>query len=379
MKNILSLLALTLLMAAQPALAQEYRAKPVTIDGVITHLSSTTAPSLYNVKVPIYTVYTVPVLEPRTCTKVVCRDIPGNGTQGDWKGYFTSPHHERAQRLADAIKGIGLKTAEKILETGLYFNSKPRTWDAFSREISSAESTLLARGYKGHFADLVINVYGVENSKNLGYYEGSSCQQVQYACNVWTEKEVEEFAYHLDRQVRVAVNNTSLQDFETESYKITVGMLPQAIQIEKPSAYNTYDASVAIISSAQSLVTFNAIGRNRITLPSEAGTATLFKSEHGFNIALSVNPNYLPKDNDAGSELQLVYRVCQTDWFGGCHKAMIPWTTETIRKVSADIHVSENLLKKGSKYKVWYKLIRTGSRFYNNEGVSNTTDSVKAD
>ena len=124
-------------------------------------------------------------------------------------------------------------------------------------------------------------------------------------------------------------------------------------------------------------VTFNAIHRNLVTLPAESGSATLLKEGNALMLSVSANPMYMPSYPDSSSSLVVQYKVCQVDWFGGCYRTVVPTTQETMRGATANIMISGNVLRKNTKYKVWYQLIRVGSRFYNTSGVEKTTDAVK--
>jgi hypothetical protein len=372
-KILLGALALLVTQAAHAQL----RAHPVTLEGVIKSDTAKNGPVLLHAVVPVYSVYTTSVPTTQACTQTVCQDVPGNGTQGDWKGFFEAPKAQRAEKLAAAIKGVGIKSAVVILNNG-FFRSKPRTWNAFSTEIRNAEAAAIAGGFKGHFAEQVISVYGSENSRNLGYYSATACTEVPSTCTVYVDQEKESFAYNLDRSILVDVRNTVLQSFESEPYSIDVGMDLNSVTVHKPSYYNNYQSSVIADSSNFSRVIIQGIGRNLVSLPNDTGSATLYKTDKGMTLQIAVNPNYLPKSDDSRSQLQIVTRFCHTNIFTGCHEEIQPWSPTRLTQPTYEIKFSGNLMKKGSKYKVWYKFKRPGSSFYDSSTTSEfSTDSVK--
>jgi hypothetical protein len=73
----------------------------------------------------------------------------------------------------------------------------------------------------------------------------------------------------------------------------------------------------------------------------------------------------------------LMYKVCRTDWFGGCFKTQIDWTQAPIIDAKFSVILPGSALRKGSKHKVWYRFIRTGSKYYSGAGVEQKTGQVQ--
>lgn len=133
----------------------------------LRHASILTA----DVVAPIFRVHrsldwvTVPVID------LDCSNIPGDG-KGNWHGFFNVSRTQKPAALAEAIKGVGIKTAEQLVNRG-FFNRKPRTWQEFSSVIIAADREL-----RTGFSHQVLSTYGQENASNLGYYSSGSCRYV---------------------------------------------------------------------------------------------------------------------------------------------------------------------------------------------------------
>ena len=96
-------------------------------------------------------------------------DLLSDGTSGDWKGFFNAPKEDKAARLAAAIKGVGISTAERLLEDGV-FSNKPRSWRQFADRIERA-----SEDYGTGFGYQVLVEFKKENMINLGYLVEGQC------------------------------------------------------------------------------------------------------------------------------------------------------------------------------------------------------------
>lgn len=134
-------------------------------------------------------------------TDLVCPKGNGYGSPADWKGYFEYGFYDyrnRAEALADAVKGIGNKSktsyAPQLVRDRDFLRSEPETWSEFISELREAE----ARNPSG-LSGLTQRVLNYpENKNNLGYgYNSSSkglCREVvvdaYYTNEVFEDSEV---------------------------------------------------------------------------------------------------------------------------------------------------------------------------------------------
>jgi hypothetical protein len=353
----------------------EYRARPVTLQGEI-HAQSQLEPAVMEAQVPVYRVVTEWVPRSSTCNKVECSNTSGDGSTGNWHEFFNVPQHEKPKALADAIKGIGIKTAELVVKAG-FFKSKPRSWGAFTQEIERAQRELARQGYQGRFSELVLEQYGQQNAKNLGYFIENACRVVTYPCTVFEEVETERFSYHLNRKVEVQVSGQVLQSFEKDTFKIKVGVEPLAVEPSVDQIYNGYQVKVSHLNPSSSLIQIAGTGRKLVTFPTAAGSARLSVATNGLLLSGSIQSDYWPSAEDSQSRIVLEYKVCRVNWFGGCFQTQIDQTEVAVQGPEFQVLIPGNLLKKGSKHKVWYMIKRLGSKWYSAQGVEQTTDSVE--
>lgn len=355
--------------------ATEYRAKPVTVKGEISAMSNSSS-QILEAQVPVYRVDTYYQPVQTTCNRMDCDQTSGDGSTGNWHNFFNAPAREKPKAMADAIKGIGERTAVLIIDAG-FFTNKPRSWRAFADEITRAQRKLAGQGYQGQFADLVLQQYGNENARNLGYYVENSCHVVTYPCTVLSEIERETFVYNLERRIEVATRGALLQDFERDRYSIRVGFEPQAVEVTPANEFNTYSVRMQQVSQRDSKVELVATKRNMIAFPEEAGSGSLSVGQGGLVFSGSIQARYLPAGDDAGSRVTLLYKVCKTNLFGGCGKTQIDWTQQPVTDTSFTVQIPGSALRKGDKHKVWYKFVRTGSKYYSGEGYEQKTDAVR--
>jgi hypothetical protein len=342
---------------------------------LIGEISQSMPAVVLEAKVPVYKVVNQWVPRQVTCNRVDCSTSSGDGSKGNWNNFFSAPRAEKPKALADSIKGVGVPTAERIIAAG-FFKSKPRSWGEFSQEIVKSESALIRQGYQGRFSELVLEKFGEENSKSLGYYLENSCQIVTYPCTVFEEIETEIFVYNIERKVEVKVENQVLQSFEKDSYKIKVGMDPREIEVTTAGGYNNYSFVVNAASAGFISITLKGQGRKGVPFPLSASSVSLANDSNGLKIVGQVESQYLPSGDDAASTLVMVYKICRINWFGGCFSTVII-NNQVITGAAFEIKIPGSALRNNTKYKVWYTLKRVGSKYYSLNGVENTTNVVK--
>lgn len=180
-----------------------------------------------------------PVLKENQWTEWECDYVPGDG-KGDWKGFYSVPKFEKARALSSAIKGIGISTAEQIVDSGRhYFEPKPRNWNAFKDEIRQIERELDLKGLYGN----VISRYGDENMSNLGYRGSSeSCRLVVHNEPYWTTESYTErrFIRTLPRVIDIRVEGAKLLNGEQDQIQIVFD--GRDVKFGFPMAHNDYSA-----------------------------------------------------------------------------------------------------------------------------------------
>jgi len=352
-----------------------FKAVPKTITFNITASDIGTVKT-YSEDIKINQVITKLVQEKRQCSIIQCDEIPANPKKGDWKNYFNVPKNKKAEALAEAILGIGEKTAQRIIDAG-YFKSKPQTWYEFSREIKNAQKTLKQQGYNFNFEDLVLNVYGEENAKNLGYYSSQSCSLQYYECTALVEKKYEEFYKYAHVTGKIQVKEAKLQPFEVEKIKLTITNVPGDVYLSG-SLYNEYNQETIIGSDGNSFTTLTATKRIKNILPDEAIKATLYKDQQGLYLVISANDNYIPKNYEPTSTLRFTYDVCRENWFGGCFEVVRDLRYIEIQNKTHIIRLNDGKYKEGSKYYVRYKYKRMNSQYYLDQyGLTYSTNTVR--
>lgn|GEM_PF-2411423 len=166
-------------------------------------------------EVNVYRVWTelVPVL--REYDDYDCKESQGNGREGDWRGFFNAPRGQKPQALADAIKGIGPRTAECIVDNNI-LSSKPRSWGAFKNKMREA-SDVCDKSIYGH----VIVQYGSENSQNLGYRGNQECTVTRRQDIVLEEQERREINHTVRREFHVHAQGGQYLPSESETIEFS--------------------------------------------------------------------------------------------------------------------------------------------------------------
>jgi hypothetical protein len=183
------------------------------------------------IEVPVNRVWTELALVTETYEDYDCREVSGEG-RGDWHGFFSAPRTQKAERLADAIKGVGPGTAQCIVDSGA-FATKPRSWRTFKSRVRQAEE---ACG-KGIYYRVVIQ-YGKENAENLGYYSEQDCRPVMVQEQVLKPVERSEFDHMARLDVSLRVENAPLLASESERFGVSYDGFNSAVQPD--SRFNRY-------------------------------------------------------------------------------------------------------------------------------------------
>jgi hypothetical protein len=165
--------------------------------------------------------------------------VAGDGSKGDWAGYFEAPKEKKAAALAKAIKGIGPPTAQRIVNDGRFFKSKPKSWKAFKEEIFKIQNEL-----KIAVISNVLDQNGSENMKNLGYKsETGTCEDIYENQQFLDYEEVRRLDKVITRKVEANFTGAPLLKGESESFEVGMYIGPQGeqlVSLTPPAHYNTY-------------------------------------------------------------------------------------------------------------------------------------------
>ena len=348
------LLFVALAMMSLEAFGQRYEFGKAT---KMLKIKPTSANFEVNLNIPLYKIEDKLVLETVTCRIPECSTEVGDGSEGNWHGYFSVRASEKANALAAAIKGIGKVTAERIVDFNL-FTHKPNNWREFSVLIKKIERQLEARGYSYKFSTQVLEVHGYDNLISLGYGSEKSCRYVETLCDQLSLKEVKTFSHYVERNLSVSVKNQTLQSFESDTVEITAGTAPSDVSFSA-TGFNSYTATLYNRGTELEL------DANRIkrAFPVSEVVVSLTK-DAAKNLVwnLNVPQKYFAEDKEAAMEV--TYEVCRADWFGGCFAVVGgPFKTTLVGNKMVKSFTTSGL-KKGSSYFVRARLNKVDSKFY---------------
>lgn len=325
------------------------------------------------------------VLERTTCYKTECTG--GSGKSPYWDAFFSAPKYEKADKLADAIQGVGKKSAEALVEYNV-FSSKPRTWAQFADKIqSAADDSIIQKSV----ASQVLNKYREENLSRLGY-EANMCTVKSYPCDQWVSQEVQVpyVAYReeqrsrvlevLRRVVNVEVNGARLLPNEQDVVSVSIGR-NDAVSVDQSNTANHYQVISSTSGDGSILLQFNQDARRKVQLPTNVVRNAYYGLFSGNQsvFTLDIDPAYLVDQNDPQSQLVLSYtvKVCTVGWTGYC-SLFADWedlgsATAVIGNARTQIPVNVPFKKRA---KIVYSLTRTNSEFYNNIGTPATESAI---
>jgi hypothetical protein len=318
--------------------------------------ASTTSKEL-NLAIPMYRIDERMVVETVSCRVPQCSTEIGDGSEGNWHGYFSVKISDKPEALAAAIKGIGPTTAEKIVKFNL-LKHKPDSWTDFSRTIRRIEKQLEDRGYNYKFSTQVLEVYGYDNLIGLGYGNEKSCRYIDTFCNVASLKEFKTLSHYLNRSLIVDIKNQSLQTFETDTITISAGTQANDIRFSV-SGHNNYNGSIYRNGAILELDGT----RIKKSLPVSEVLATLSKDgQNNFKWGLRVPVKYSAEDQ--GSDIEVTYELCREGLFGNCSYTVGgPWK-EIIKNNLIERTIFTSTLVPGKRYFVRARLNKVNSSYY---------------
>ena len=135
-------------------------------------------------------------------------DASGDGSTGNWHGFFNVPKEQKAQALS----------------------SKPRSWRAFAKVINDADDR-----YETGFSYEVLGKFKKENMSNLGYLVEGKCGYVTK--RVFRRIPVRKFHHTEQQDFLVTITNAPLLSGEKESFRIVYDGFESRIVVD--TSYNT--------------------------------------------------------------------------------------------------------------------------------------------
>jgi len=289
-------------------------------------------------------------------------DGDGDGTTGDWKGFFNVPKDRKAGALADAIRGVGLSTAKRLVEDR-YFNSKPRSWSAFSSVIKRADDQ-----YKTGFSYEVLGKYKKDNMTNLGYIVEGECRWV-------TKREfrrvpVKRFHHVEKREFAVVVNDAVLLSGEEESFKVVFDGFETDLRIY--SKYNSFEINRFEESGR---VVYELTGTRKRVDPSNNMELVAERDDRKLILTVS-NPNFDPEvDEDADVYIE---GEVKKDGFLFFNKPLAKFKARLNKENSTT--VIDNIqasVKRGMKILVNYRIRYYNSKYYTDDQSRKETYKTK--
>lgn len=321
-----------------------------------------------------------------TCYDVSCQG--GAGKSELWNAFFSAKKEEKPSRLAQAIKGVGKASAESLVAGG-YFNSKPKSWDAFKSVINQAAAN---GAITQQVKTLVLSNYRNENMANLGYNGG--CTSTPYTCE---EVNIIQAGYYVPKtcdapveqvidtkpvSYQFNVQNAVLLPTEQESLVFNLTALPSEATLN-PSVYNKYSFQAQQVSDNQIVVNVQGVARNQVSLPSNAiqSVALIPVSGNSATLQVTVLPSVLPANNQEQLVISYEVKSCK---MGFLPCGIVSWDekktfTSTITGAVTSINVASTIpnAKKGIKIDASVKIYKQNSIYHNAQPVSKNAEAIK--
>lgn len=322
-----------------------------------------------------YTLYEsrlVPYSYNGTCERYICTS--GADKQSPfWDRFFRVKNRtDKIAALGEAIKGIGEKSAEALVERK-YFSRKPASWAEFEREIERAEKNGVITG---SVAQAVLQKYKADNLSALGY-EPSSCTLEPYSCVRYGERleqvpvvryrqiQKEKILEQRPRAFLIRAINPILDSFEKDELSITVGVDDNDIVIRSGESKTVYRSRIDL---AGGLIELTGVDRLRSQLPAAIVRGDLDYNKKTLNaeLKLSFDPRYvvIPK-NDGDDQLVIQYVV------GRCRQGFFGWCKSEEQEEAPRFHVAKSPqvmipipMEKNERVWVRYSVARLNSKYY---------------
>jgi hypothetical protein len=301
------------------------------------------------------------------CDGLDCPDS-GNGKSPAWDRYFSAPGNAKTRALADAIKGVGEVSAEKLIRGG-FFHSKPRSWKAFVAEIDRAVS---GGAIDSRVRYEVVVRYRSENVENLGYAAGA-CRPYSYRCMKWENRLVPVPRVSFEDRHRVlqthmrsfnlTVNNSRLQHFESEKVEVTAGLETDDVSVQA-GPFNLYQRSISHNGNVTDVV-LTGIKRNFVAIPKGVVLGAFVVKQGGPNLSLAVDAKYIPAPGTTDRLLlRYVVEGCKLSFTGYCTFSKYKAVDQGEAQVTQPTSLIALKVPANHKVRVRYAVARLGSSWY---------------
>jgi len=305
----------------------------------------------FTLKAPIYEVYNTYELQLVSTPILNCTTEGGDGSNGQWYGSFYGSKAERAEGLAQAIKGVGEATAPLLVP---FLKSRPRSWAEFSEAIKLADEV-----HKKGIAYRVLTQYGRENMQNLGYLDAETdCEVILVQELQLVEVEKQRLVKYVQKSFNLLIQNAPLLKGESESFKVTFDGLET--KVFTYSNYNNYEVFMDEGSRETDIV---LEGERRIVRPNNTLDVD-FSFENGIAV-LKVTDKLF----DASFPLDSLVQVSLMQKGKGWGKTETYSRTFELSKTSPTtvIKLDEASFAKGEKYSIEYRLKRQAPEFFTSD------------
>lgn len=321
-----------------------------------------------------------------TCYEVECSGS-SSGQSKYWNDFYSAKKEQKAAKLADAIKGVGEGTADKLVASGI-FNSKPKSWSDFKSAINKAvQQQIISENQKR----MILSTYREDNMSNLGY-SSNSCKSVPYSCQevIVTSPSiyVPKTCTYVDEQVvnskailyKIHVSNSELLTGETEKLSLTLSGNQNEIYLS-PTYYNKYQVQLSQYDGHSAEILIQGIGRNQVDMPRDFLRQVVITGDYkNADLEVTVSPQALSLNNQETLNIRYKVKTCKIGFLGSCG---IGWDQEQTFTGIIDKEFSKFKApilqpneKKGIKMIVEAEVYKSGSKHYNSKALRKDSDKI---
>ena len=253
------------------------------------------------------------------------------GDSGEWNEFAGG---RTAEGLNKAIKGLGIRVAQRIIDDGTLFRTKPRTWRAFLAEVQRAVDKGLM---SAEVQELVTVTYADENKRRLGLKPGPAPTPKPPVCRIVREPVLVRKYVDFPAEYAVRVGQPVLRQINVEFVRVSVRtsgniqLLPHEADILRVtvdnfgrvntglvSAVNQYSITHQNVSRTDIVINMVGLGRSaNVALPTAeelfVRAPELVQDPSNPNrifLRLEVRPHFFT--NDSGQELEFTYVAYQS-------------------------------------------------------------------
>jgi hypothetical protein len=303
-----------------------------------------------------------------------------------WAAFYGDTHGVsgyKQSQLAEAIKGVNKRAAQLYP----YFRQgKPKTWSDFKSLISRIERRENLKGLYG----TVINHWGSENKRNLGYNRsvGTNCyDKITGYDTLWLEETTRDKIDTLIQKFRMEVDNASYLPGESDSISLIFSgynYRGEALaDIKLPNrSYNSFQKVQSYMDGNNTIVFELRAQRNLVKAPNTL-TINNFKRTGNSKLSLNVQDSGFFAEPKFNSKKSIKVEVWKNSPWWNPFDFDDKLTTTTINldttKATTSIEISVPI-EKGSEIYLVYSQIIDNSEFYQHgEGSSKKTSKKVLD